>query len=288
MIVVGGSGPQALAKGVARRLGARHARARVRVFPDGELKATLPSWPGGWSVVVKSASPPVDSSWMEIFSLVHAARARGPVVAVVPYMGYARQDREFLPGEAVTMGAVAKMLGALGASKVVTVDIHSRAALRHWGRRGASVSAMPALAGRLRKMRLARPVVVSPDSGGKERAAALAGLLGADHAALQKKRDRRTGKVSTVSQDLDASGRDAVIVDDMISTGGSIEGAARMLKAQGARRVVAACTHALLVGDAEQRIGGAGVSDIVSANTVSGTVDVSEPIAEAVRAALKS
>lgn len=286
MIVVGGSGPQALARGVARKLGARHAAARVRVFPDGERKVTLPRWSGGWSAVVKSAAPPVDSSWMEIFSLVHAARARGPVVAVVPYMGYARQDREFLPGEAVTARAVAKTLGALGASKVVTVDVHSGAALRHFGRRGASVSAMPALAARLRRMRLARPLVVSPDAGGAGRAAALAGLLGADHAALRKKRDRRTGKVSTASQDLGASGRDAVIADDMISTGGSVQGAARLLKAQGAGRVVAACTHALLVGDAERKLLRAGVSDIVSANTVSGTVDVSGPVSEAVKAAV--
>lgn len=288
MIVVGGSGPQVLAKGVARRLGARHARARVRVFPDGELKVTLPSWSDGWSVVVKSAAPPVDSSWMEIFSLVHAARTRGPVVAVVPYMGYARQDREFLPGEAVTIKAISKMLGALGASKIITVDIHSKAALRHLGRRGASVSAMPALAGRLRRMRLARPVVVSPDAGGKERALALASLLGAECAALEKRRDRRTGNTKTVSRDAGVSGRDAIIADDMISTGGSIEGAVRLLKAQGARRVVAACTHALLVGGAEQKIKRAGISEIVSANTVSGTVDVSEPIAEAVRVALKS
>ena len=285
MIVVGGSGPQALARGVARRLGARHARAGVRVFPDGELKATLPRWRGGWSAVVKSAAPPVDSSWMEIFSLVHAARARGPVVAVIPYMGYARQDREFLPGEAVTMGSVSRMLGALGAAKVVTVDIHSRAALRHLGRRGADVSAMPALAGRLRRMGLGRAVIVSPDAGGRGRAAALAGLLGTGHAALEKRRDRRTGRTRTARQDLDVSGRDAVIADDMISTGGSIEGAARLLRAGGARRIVAACTHALLVGDAERRIRRAGVSEIVSANTVRGTVDVSGPVAEAVRAA---
>lgn len=285
MIVVGGSGPQALARGVARRLGAAHARARVRVFPDGELKATLPRWSGGWSAVVKSAAPPVDSSWMEIFSLVHAARARGPVVAVVPYMGYARQDREFLPGEAVTMRTVSRMLGALGAAKVVTVDIHSRAALRHLGRRGADVSAAPALAGRLRRMGLGRAVIVSPDAGGGGRAAALAGLLGTEHAALEKRRDRRTGRTSTVARDLGVSGRDAVIADDMISTGGSIEGAARLLKAGGARRIAAACTHALLVGDAERRIRRAGVSDIVSANTVRGTVDVSGPVAEAVRAA---
>lgn len=278
MMVIGG-GP--LARRVAGRLGAPCRAPRVRVFPDGERKVTLPRWTGG-SVVVRSAAPPVDSSWMEIFATVHAARSRGPVTAVIPYMGYARQDREFLPGEAVTMKAVARALGALGASKIITVDIHSRAALRHLGGRGVSVSAMPALSRRLRRMKLERPVVVSPDAGGRERAGALAGLMGADRAALEKKRDRRTGKTTTGGRDTGVSGRDAVIIDDMISTGGSVEGAARLLKKQGARRIVAACTHALLVGDARARLGRAGVSDVVSANTVSGTVDVSEPIAGAV------
>ena len=282
MIVIGGSGSAALSKKIAARLGARCAASRVRVFPDGESKVTLPPWRGS-SVVVKSAAPPVDSSWMEIFATVHAARQRGPVAAVVPYMGYARQDREFLPGEAVTAKTVSRILGALGASKIVTVDIHSRAALRHLGRRGVNVSAMPALAARLQRMGLDRPVVVSPDSGGGGRAAALAGLMGADCAAMEKKRDRRTGRTRTSASELGVSGRDAVVADDMISTGGSVEGAARLLKRQGARRIVAACTHALLVGGAAGRLRRAGISDVISANTVSGKVDVSGPIAGALR-----
>ena len=283
MMVVSGSGAGPLARRIAGRLGARCAASRVKVFADGERKVTLPDWSGA-SVVVKSASPPVDSSWMEIFATVHAARSRGPVTAVIPYAGYARQDREFLPGEAVTIGAVSKALRALGASRIVTVDIHSRAALRHLGRSAVDVSAMPALAGRLRRMKLDRPVVVSPDAGGAGRAGALAGLMGADCAALEKKRDRRTGRTKTSGRDAGVSGRDAVIADDMISTGGSIEGAARLLKRQGARRMVAACTHALLVGGAAERLGRAGVSQIISSNPVSGTVDVSGPVAEALRA----
>ena len=283
MIVVSGSGAGPLARRIAGRLGARCSASRVRVFSDGERKVTLPDWEGP-SVVVKSASPPVDSSWMEIFATVHAARGRGPVTAVIPYAGYARQDREFLPGEAVTIGAVSKALSALGASRIVTVDIHSREALRHLGRRATDVSAAPALAARLRRMKLGRPVVVSPDAGGAGRAGALAELMGADCAALEKKRDRRTGRTTTSGRDAGVSGRDVVIVDDIIGTGGSIEGAARLLKKQGAGRMVAACTHALLVGGAAQRLRRAGVSEVISSNTVSGTVDVSGPIAEALRA----
>lgn len=287
--VVGGSSSQDLAKRISRRLKAKYVGARLRVFPDGEQKITVPPGPdAGTVVVVQSTPPPVDSNLVQALSLVSRAGERGArVFAVIPYIGYARQDREFLSGEIVTMGVVARLLRSAGASKVFVVDIHSKAALGQFGSAGQNVSAVPDLAKYLKKLRLKDPLVVSPDLGGTERAREFAGRFSSGFIALEKRRDRRTGKVRIASPDLDeVRGRDAVLVDDMISTGGSIVKAAEFLKGQGCRRIFVACTHALLLNGAGAKIRKAGVSRIVSTNTVPGAasaVDVSGSVAEAIR-----
>jgi len=289
--VIGGSSSQGLAKKIARRLKADYIQTESRVFPDGEQKITLAADPKkGTVVVVQSTSPPVDSNLIEALSLTHKAAEYGSrVFAVIPYMGYARQDREFLPGEVVTMRAVAKLLKSAGASRIFLVDAHSKAALRHLGRAGRNVSAIPDLARHLKKMRPKNPLVVSPDEGGGERAAEFAGHLGSGVIVLEKSRDRRTGGVAVSFSDPGrVRGHDLVLVDDMISTGGSMVKAVRLLKRHGCGRVFVACTHALLIDGAEEKIRGAGVDEIISANTVPGAtsvVDVSGTIAEAIMGA---
>lgn len=273
-----------LAKKLARRLGARHVGYSVRTFPDGESKITLRGAVSGRAIVVKSTHPPVDTGLLHALSLVAAAkRESGEVIAVVPYMGYARQDRAFLSGEVVTMGVIGRLFRGAGASKVVVVDIHSRAGLRLFPVRTANVTAVPALARIMKRKGLRDPLVVSPDAGGAARAKEFAAELGADHVALEKSRDRRTGRVRIETGNVDARGRDVILVDDMISTGGSIIKAAQFLKKQGCRRIHVACTHALLLGDAAGRIRGAGVSGIVSSNTIPGrtaAADASGAIAD--------
>jgi ribose-phosphate pyrophosphokinase len=130
------------------------------------------------------------------------------------------------------------------------------------------------------------PLVVSPDMGGQERAKKFANLLKTDFIALKKHRDRKTGKVNILSDRVNVKNRDLVLVDDMISTGGSIVKATQFLKKQKCRRVFVACTHALLVNDAAKKIKKAGVSQIVSTNTIPGEsakVDVSRVIADALK-----
>ncbi len=287
--VIGGSSSQDLARRISRRLKAEYIRAELRVFPDGEQKTTLSAKPKkGTVVVVQSASPPVDSNLIHALSLIHKAKEHGSrVFAVIPYMGYARQDREFLPGEIVTMKVIAGLLRSAGASRIFVVDIHSKTALRQFKSVGRDVSAVPDLARHLKRLRLKDPLVVSPDEGGRERAGQFAKQFGSDFIVLQKKRDRRTGRVRIISPDLDEAGnRDLILVDDMISTGGSIVRATEFLKRQKCRRIFVACTHALLINDAEKKIRGAGVTKIVSTNTVPGetsTVDVSGSVARAIQ-----
>ena len=282
-----------LAAGVAGRLGAAHVKADVRTFPDGEGKITLDSEPerGMPVAVVHSTSPPVDSNLVRLLSMIREARRfTDDVTAAVPYMGYARQDRRFLGGEVVTMEVVAGLIEAAGASRVVVVDIHSREALSHFSVSAVNVSAVPELAAHFGGRDLSDPLVVSPDAGGAGGARRFAGLLGAECAALEKERDRYTGEVRIAGAGMGAvGGRDIVLVDDMISTGGSIAKAAGFLRERGCGRVFAVCTHALLVGRAAEKMRAAGVSEIVGTNTVGGqeesagrgaSVDVAGVVAE--------
>ncbi|ABK78478.1 phosphoribosylpyrophosphate synthetase [Cenarchaeum symbiosum A] len=260
----------------------------MRVFADGESRLTLDApRRRGTAVVVQSTQPPADTNLLQALLLVHKAGCiADKVVAVVPYMGYARQDREFLRGEIVTIEVVAGLFRAAGARRVYIVDMHSMAGLGLFGGLAVNVPAAPALAEHFGRMRLKDPLVVSPDAGGTARAAEFAGLLGTGHAALEKRRNRRTGSIAVSGPGLpDTENRDVVLVDDMISSGGSIIKAAGFLKGRGCGRIYVACTHALLVNDAERRIAEAGVEKIVGTNTVWGgtsRVDVSGLVAEAI------
>ncbi len=286
--VIGGSASSDLAKRIARKLKAPYIKTEKKTFPDGESKITINQIPKKSIVlVVQSTYPPVDTNLLELISIVSKVQKfSSKVYAVIPYMGYARQDREFLGGEIVTIGVVGRLLKASGVKKVLTVDIHSKLALKELKISSENVSAMGRLVKYFQKMNLKDSLVVSPDLGGKDRAEAFANLLKTDFIALKKHRDRKTGKVNILSGKVKVKNRDLILVDDMISTGGSIVKATRFLKKQKCKRVFVACTHALLVNEAAKKIKNAGVSQIVSTNTIPGDsakVDVSKVISDALR-----
>jgi len=286
--VIGGNASQDLAQRLSKKLKANFIKSELRVFPDGESKITLSSEPKkGKIVVVQSTYPPVDTNLLQALLLVSKAKQFSTnVILVTPYMGYARQDREFLPDEVVTMQVIAKLFKTVGASKIIVVDIHSLIGLKQFKMPAKNVSAVPELVRYFKKLRLKDPLVVSPDLGGKERAKEFAQHFKTDFIVLKKQRNRKTGKVKIVSSNRsDVSGRDLVLVDDMISTGGSIIKATEFLKKQKCKRVYAVCTHALLIGEAEKKIKKSGVTQIVSANTIpskTSVVDVSSIIAKAI------
>jgi ribose-phosphate pyrophosphokinase len=200
-------------------------------------------------------------------------------------MGYARQDREFLPGEIVTMKVLGKLFKSAGASKIIVVDIHSSIGLKHFSIKTKNVTAIPDLVGFFKKLSLKNPLIVSPDQGGKERAKEFAKEFNSDYIALEKTRDRKTGKVKIKTKNLEVKNRDLILVDDIISTGGSIIKATQFLKKQKCKRIYVACTHALLMNDAEKKIKKAGVTSIISTNTIPGKtskVDISKTIAKAI------
>jgi ribose-phosphate pyrophosphokinase len=286
--VIGGKASEDLAKKLAKKLKASFISSDLRIFPDGESKITINAKPKkGKIIIVNSTYPPVDSNLIQTLSLISKARQfSSDIVSVMPYLGYARQDREFLPGEVVTLSVIAKLLKAAGASKVIVIDIHSKMGLKHFDIPVKNVSAVQELVNHFKKLKLKDPLVVSPDLGGATRAEEFAKLYGTDFIALKKQRDRKTGKVEIMTLNLDGvKGRDLVLVDDMISTGGSIVKATEFLRKQKCRRVYVACTHALLIDNAEKKIRKAGISGIISTNTIPGNtsvVDVSGIIAKAI------
>ena len=285
--VIAGKSSEDLARKLSRKIKANLVKSQIRVFADGESKITLKgNLSKKRSIVVHSIYPPVDTNLIRALSLISKAKeTSSEVIAVIPYMGYARQDREFLSGEIVTMKVLGKLFKGAGASKIIVVDIHSMIGLKHFKIKSKNVTAIPDLVIYFKKLSLKNPLIVSPDQGGKDRAKEFAKEFELEYIALEKKRDRKTGKVQIKTKNVEVVNRDLILVDDMISTGGSIIKATQFLKKQKCKRVFVACTHALLMNDAEKRIKKAGVTNIISTNTIPGKtsiVDISNTIVKAI------
>ncbi|MEM2282472.1 MAG: ribose-phosphate diphosphokinase [Candidatus Hadarchaeales archaeon] len=264
-VIIQGSASPKLSSRLADCLGYKLVRPDVRKFPDGEIYLRIGERLGKEVVVVQSLSPPQNEHLAELLFLMDLCRDMGAekMVVVVPYLAYARQDRRFKEGEAITIQTISRLLER--ADKIVTVDAHSPQALSYFGRI-EEVRCTPLLGGWLsEKMRLRDPLFLAPDEGSLERVREAAEKAGAEYDYLKKK--RLSGRrVRTEKKRLAVRGRDVVILDDIISTGGTVVEACRMLK--GARRVLACCVHGLLVGDAVQRMRRAGVERIVCTDTV--------------------
>jgi len=288
LTVISGKSSESLAKELSKKIKANFVKSEIKVFPDGESKITLVGKISKKkSIVLQSISPLVDTNLVHVLSLITKAKENSSeVVAVIPYMGYARQDREFLPGEIVTMKVLAKLFKGAGASKIIVVDIHSLIGLKYFNIKTKNVTAIPDLVEYFKKLSLENPLVVSPDQGGKERVKKFAKEFNSDYIVLEKTRDRKTGKVKIKTKNLEeVENRNLILVDDIISTGGSIIKATQFLKKQKCKRIYVACTHALLMNDTEKKIKKAGVTSIISTNTIPGKtskVDISKTIAKAI------
>ena len=280
-------GPASLdvAANLSAKLGAKLLSIEATDFPDGESKLRVADDVRNKKVIiVQSTYPPVDKHLVQLLSLSHKLTEDGAeVFAVVPYLGYARQDKEFIKGEVVTLGVIAHLMRFVGIKRLVTVDIHSMQALGLFSFPVYSCSSIPLLAEYIgANYDLQRPISVSPDFGSSARVEAFATVLKSEFVSFKKRRDRTTGEISTEDQNLNLVGRDAIIIDDMISTGGSVVKCAQLLKKHGAKTVIAACPHPVLVAGAADKLKQAGVDELVATNTIPSKyskVDVSPLIA---------
>jgi ribose-phosphate pyrophosphokinase len=288
-IIAGPSSPD-LATRIARDLDAELIPAEVRVFTDGESKIKIGNVKKKNCIIVQSTYPPTDRHLVQALMMIKKCTdcEAMNVYAVIPYMAYARQDKAFLEGEVISMALIAKLLEDVGTMRVITVDVHSSLALSHFTIDVQNISSISMLANYAsNEMKLNNPIIVSPDSGGIVRAQEFAKILKVDMMALKKFRDRNTGEVNIDERlDFNIVDRDALLVDDMISSGDSIAKACRVLKKNKSGKVYAICTHGLLIGNAIQRIKAAGVEDVIATNSIPNEfakVDLSRLISENLR-----
>ena len=276
-----------LAKKIAKKLQARYLKTHLKVFPDGESKLTVSGYPNkGTIVVVSSMEPPVDSNLVRTLSLISKSREMSSdVIVIVPYMGYAKQDKEFLKGEIITISVVAKLLKAAGATRLLVVDFHNPNAVGFFKFPTKNISTVSLFTKYFKKYKLKNPLVVSPDLFWKSNAEKFAKSINATVIALNKQRDRKTGKL-VIKSPLPkfSKGCDLILFDDMVSTGGSILKAIKFLKGN-FRNMYVVCTHPVFVGDSERKIRKLGVSRIIGTNSIEGKfsqIDLSQIISEAI------
>ncbi|HEV2316279.1 MAG TPA: ribose-phosphate diphosphokinase [Thermoplasmata archaeon] len=255
MHVIGGTASTALAERISRELGnAPFAIPFLKRFPDGELYLRVGGRLEGEDVVLVQTTR-TDENLLELILLEDAVREAGArrLFVVIPYFGYARQDRSFFPGEPLSSRALAHQV-ELAADAVVTVDIHSPTTLQQFHKPAFEASGIPAIARLLRERTV--DVLVSPDKGGTERVKRMAQILGLPWIALEKKRidSEHVELTMPAASTTDLAGKQVVIVDDVISTGGTIVEAARLLARQKVATISAACTHGLFLKDAFERI----------------------------------
>ncbi len=270
MIFTGNANPK-LAAQVAKSLGTQVGRANVTKFSDGEVMVELlENVRGKDAFVVQSTCAPTNDHLMELMIMVDALKRSSVarVTAVIPYFGYARQDRRPRSARvAISAKVAANMLQVVGVDRVLTMDLHADQVQGFFDIPVDNIYAAPILLGDVWKHGYQDLIVVSPDVGGVVRARALAKRLDADLAIIDKRRTR--ANVSTVMNIIgEVNGRICVIMDDMVDTAGTLCGAAKALKEHGATQVMAYCTHPVLSGPAVARIEASAIDGLVVTDTI--------------------
>ena len=270
MVFTGNANPK-LAQRVAKNLNVQLGKATVARFSDGEVMVELLENVRGKDVfVLQSTCAPTNDTLMELMIMVDALRrsSAARITAAIPYFGYARQDRRPRSARvAISAKVVANMLTVAGVHRMLTMDLHADQIQGFFDVPVDNVYATPILLGDLWKHGYKNLVVVSPDVGGVVRARAIAKQLDSDLAIIDKRRPRpNVAKVMNIIGDV--NGRTCVIMDDMVDTANTLCEAARALKEQGAVRVVAYCTHAVLSGPAIERIEASVIDELVVTDTI--------------------
>jgi ribose-phosphate pyrophosphokinase len=276
MKVIAGPASKELAEAVSAQTGFQNVPVISKIFPDGESYIRLDGSVQGEEVaIVQTTCPPMqDGRLFQLAFMADAAKRGGAskVIAVVPYLAYARQDKTFLSGEGISVETIARMLKAAGIDQFLTVNIHSELTLTQFQFPAKTLSAIPLMAEYFIKKGHKGAYALSPDKGAMYIAKQAQTVLGGDAGHLNKTRDRYTGQTIQTAEGLNVEGQTIIILDDIISTGGTIVGAAKILHEKGAKHVFCGCVHGLLIGDAEKRILGAGVEEIVGTDSVPGSV----------------
>jgi ribose-phosphate pyrophosphokinase len=268
--IFSGNAHPALAREVAKCLGTKLGDADVGRFPDGEVRVQILENVRGADVfIVQPTCRPVNDNLVELLIMLDAFRRASAdrITAVIPYYGYARQDRKDRPRVPISSKLVADLVTSAGANRVLALDLHAGQIQGYFNIPVDHLYATPVTVEYFRKLGLKNWTVVSPDTGGVERARAFAKKLGAPLAIIDKRReDAQTVEVMNVIGEVD--GRVCLLVDDMIDTGGTIARAAQALKEKGAERVFACCVHGVFAGEAVRKLCNSELEQVVTTNSI--------------------
>jgi ribose-phosphate pyrophosphokinase len=279
VMVFSGNANKALSEGIVKKLNMRLGMATVGRFSDGEIFVEIEENVRGRDVfVMQPTCAPTNENLMELLVMIDALRraSAARITAVMPYYGYARQDRRSRSARVpITARLVADMIGNAGADRALTVDLHADQIMGFFGIPVDNVYASPILLGDIWRQEYEDLIVVSPDVGGVVRARAIAKRLGdADLAIIDKRRPRPN--VSEIMHIIgDVEGRTCVMVDDLVDTAGTLCHAAEALKKNGAKKVVAYCTHPVLSGAAAENVENSVLDELVVTDTIPLTAELS-------------
>ena len=287
MIVIGGSASMDLAKELASVMGCDYIQAATTTFPDAECYTRIDAEKLDDDVVIVQTTSP-DSKLIELLLLQDAVRRLGAksITLVIPYFGYARQDRVFKPGEPESAKVMCQHLD-MNCDRVITVDIHKEAVLNYFNHPHKDLKAAPVIAEYFKGKGI--DMVLSPDIGAAGRAKMVGEVMGVPYDHLEKTRLSGTD-VRIAPAKADVKGKKVLIVDDMISTGGTIIAAAYALREAGAAGISVACTHGVFVNNAIEKFTGSSLDALLSCNTLNNPVShisVASLIAEAIKDAQK-
>src|SRR3954447_22464216 len=268
--IFSGSANRDLAERICKYVGVALGRATISSFPDGETYVRIEENVRGHDVfIIQPTCPPTNQNLMELLIMVDAARraSASRITAVIPFFGYARQDRKDQPRVPITAKLVANLLVAAGVSRVLTMDLHAQQVAGFFDIPVDHLFAAPVLIRHLLTKGLDNPVVVAPDVGGVKMADAYSQALGAGLAIVAK---RRKNAIDTEALNVigEVDGRTVVIVDDLTETAGTLTNAARLLKERGATRIIAGVSHAVLSDLGVERLRNSEIIELITTNSV--------------------
>ncbi|WP_407355085.1 ribose-phosphate diphosphokinase [Methanolobus sp. WCC5] len=280
MKIIGGPASQALSTRVARELNIEPTVCDFTRFPDGELYSRILDEDVDEVTIIQSTT--TDSDLIALLQLIDACEDSPVINVVIPYMGYARQDKKFKTGEPVSARAIARTINA---DRIFTVNVHESSVLSYFNADAFDLDASRLIGYHIRSLNLCSPLIVSPDMGAINLAENTAKDVGLEFDYLEK--TRLSGDtVSIKPKNVDVMDRDIIIIDDMIATGGTMAESIKLLRSQGARDVYLACVHPVLARNAVLRLFNAGVRDIIATDTIEkaqSCVSVAPLIANALR-----
>jgi ribose-phosphate pyrophosphokinase len=270
LTIFSGNANRDLAQAICRYVETPLGRAEVTRFADGEIYVEINENVRGVNCfVVQPTCSPVNDNLMELLVMIDALKraSAGSIIAVVPYFGYARQDRKSKPRTPISARLVADLITAAGVNRLLSIDLHAGQIQGFFNIPVDHLYSMPVLMDDLRMRFGQEAVIVSPDAGGVERARAYSKRLGTSLAIIDKRRP--APNVSEVVNIIgDVRGRDAIIVDDLVDTAGTLTAAAMAIKQQGARAIYACCTHAVLSNPAVDRIMASPIEQLITTDTI--------------------